>query len=492
MKKIYPSTLRQALVRLLSDLVKSDEVISVSELDNLDKCFKEFGINRGDRQNAAGITLQEAFLYISQQSGEIKNEVLDAMKSIAGADSEICRAEALLIVAMQMLIRGSGVRVYSMKFKSRPILNTQILYLDASAAPRLSGDIFESVYEEASRIVESAGFELVYIPKIKERLNEWDKEPSGLKSKQTNNLSRVFSLIAPCLDDDELSILVKRSQGLSMKTFYKEVLCSPDGLDMPLDIINPSYLIRLCNSNVNGIGYANFLCMELDIDRNADRTERNLILRRQLHRFVEDLNNLQGVYTITVNKRKKLGEDFQYGGFYKVLFDVLSAKKKEAWTLNIYRRDYADIKSSDNRKCQLTFTNDGMRKGIPLTGMDAALYVLAICMTHIEGGLNVRKEKLLKELFEKVYWFIKPQSRDDSSIDTPDITKPVTLRQVKFRISKAFSAASLSETYGLHLSKKGAFLTVDTDFSHIFVKDFTDTPLLGTSLYREIKRIVSE
>jgi len=475
MGKEYNNIVRASISRVLSDMVKSDSVISLAEMNALDHWFEMFGVREEDRTRGFGMTLQEAFEELKTAPATLRNSVEEAMKSIAGADNECCRAEAMLITAFRYAVKGNGARVCSMRFRNRPILDNQILYIENPSAreKRIGGDLLRDCHEQVSNIVEAAGFELVYIPEIRKRLVGWDD------ARGKGNLERVFRLISPTLARDEIATIAERAKGLTTKSFYEEVLCSQEGLAMPLEITKPTWMVRLCNSTLNGKGYANFMCFELNCDSDS-REERDSQIRLQMHNFVDDLNALQGPYSIVVNRHRKLGEDFQYGGFYKVLFDVLLGKRSGTWELHICPgrapREFFDGQNS--RRSQIYIMDEGRKSWIPLTGMDAALYVLVILMS-IEGreGLNPYGSKLSR-LFEAVYLSITTKDTDSA----PDVTVSSTFRQVKHRMNKFLSMVREVESHGVQVDQNGTLMVTRIDPSHIRVGQ--DTPLLESSLYR--------
>lgn len=471
---------RAAIFRILSDLVKSDNVISLSELNTLERYFCDFQIRDEDKRHGFGMTLQEAFDEIIDCRVKIKKDIEKAMIDISCADNECSGSEAMLITAFRYAVMAKGATMYSMRFRNRPILDTQILYIENAAASgrRIGGDLLRDCHEQVSAIVEAAGFDLVYIPEIKKRLNSWD----SIRGK--GNLERVFGLIAPTMAKDEIVTIVESAKGLTTKKFYEDVLCSQDGLSMPLAITKPSWMVRLSNSTLNGEEYANFICMELEFDKDS-REERDAQICQQMTKFVRDLNSLRGTYSILVNQRKTLGEDFQYGGFYKVLFDVLLGKKSGSWSLHICPgiapKEYYD--GSTYKRSQLYIQDEGKRLWIPLTGMDAALYTLIILMS-IEGreGLDVRFLSKTQRLFKSVY--LEITTRDTCKV--PDVTAPSTLRQVKFRIRKALDAVTAAFSHNLLLDQDGSVLKVRIDPSNVIVGP--DTPLMSSSLYKTFRQ----
>lgn len=467
---------KAAIFRILSDLVKSDKVISLSELNTLESYFRDFQIRDEDKIRGFGMTLQEAFDEIRSSRIEIKNALKKAMTEISCVDNECNGSEAMLITAFRYAVMGKGATLYSMRFRNRPILDTQILYIENTAASgkRIGGDLLRDCHEQVSTIVEGAGFDLVYIPDIKKRLNCWD----SIRGK--GNLERVFRLIAPTLAKDEIVTIVESAKGLTTKKFYEDVLCSQEGLSMPLNITKPSWMVRLSNSTLNGEEYANFMCMELEYDKDS-REERDVQICQQMTKFVRDLNSLRGTYSILVNQRKSIGGDFQYGGFYKVLFDVLLGKKTGSWSLHICSgaalKEYYD--GNTYKRSQLYIQDEGKRLWIPLTGMDAALYTLIILMSIEDRvGLDVGYRSKTQALFKSVY--LEMTTRDTGKV--PDVTVPDTLRQVKFRIRKALDAERAAFSHNLLMDQDGSTLKVRIDPSNVIIGQ--DTPLKSSSLYK--------
>lgn len=481
---VYQRIEKAAIVRILTDLVKSDSVISVKELDSLDRYFEYFGIDDDDKVAGYGITMQEAFLRLKKSSKGTKQKVLEAMNGIANADNDCCRAEAMLIVAVRYAFMGSGVTVYSMPFRNRPILDSQVLFIEnpSSRGVRFGGDVLSSTYKHVSSIIEAAGFDLVYIPEIRESLSRWDGTLGH------GNLERVFRLISPTMARDRISIMAENAKGMTTKKFYDNVLCSPEGLAMPLDIANPSWMVRLCNSTLNGVGYANFMCMELEFDPDAGRDDRDMQIRRQMHRFVDDINELQGPYTIMANRHRKLGEDFQYGGFYKVLFDVMLGRRPVEWSLRIYPQSYSR-ETSDGRRCQFSIMDNGKAAGIPITGMDAAFYVVVLCCSRY-GGLNVYDTFLMQRLFDVAYRYM---STRDADLDIPDITKPTTFRQVKHRIHEAISKVDAAEDHNLEMTMKDGRLTLTANLPDVRICEMGgEIEFEKSDIFRSLAAIISK
>ena len=129
------ANVRQSFYRILSDLVKSDNVITVDELDALDEACIKRSISDHDREEGFNKTLGDALTVISTQSERTRAALLKSMEDIALKDGECCRQESLLITAAEYVCRSAGTestgaRVVSMEFRNRPLLTTQLLYVE--------------------------------------------------------------------------------------------------------------------------------------------------------------------------------------------------------------------------------------------------------------------------------------------------------------------------------------------------------------------------
>lgn len=78
---------------------------------------------------------------------------------------------------------------------------------------------------------------------------------------------------------------------------------------MPLEITEPSWMIRLNDSSIGGVGYANYLTIPLSFGKDLPREERDVQIREQVAGFISELNELQGPYYIQVNRHRRMGRN---------------------------------------------------------------------------------------------------------------------------------------------------------------------------------------
>lgn len=408
-----------AIFRILSDLVKSDAVITRCELRKLDSHLRSFAVGELDRQAGYGMTLGEAVEILRGSSRALRSVLCSAMRDIAISDNECCRNEAMLIASMERLDASGTVRIVSRPVGNSPLLTTQLLYLDR--AESISSRCLDKEFAEISRIVEVAGLELVHIPEIVRNVRLWGDG-------NEDSLIDVLRLLYPTSSREELAGLARSVLALDTPTFCSEVLRDRMGIQMDIDA--PSWLLRLCDDTVGGVPYSNFLCVRID--------QKNM--KAQLRRIVDTVNALQGSYSILVNRHKKGSEDFQYGEFHRILFDALSGPKPDGWKLNFYCQRYCPKRTPDGRRCQVSYLGeDGREIPLALSGREAAFLLLLVSASK-EGGLNLR-DSSLQERYARCYSEISPRE------NVPDICVSSTLRPIKHRVVKAIEASSLPDIH---------------------------------------------
>ena len=66
--------IRKSIFRVLSDLIKSDNIITIDEIDCLDEVCKKFGITEQDREESYKISLSSAVATLSKQNNRVKKK----------------------------------------------------------------------------------------------------------------------------------------------------------------------------------------------------------------------------------------------------------------------------------------------------------------------------------------------------------------------------------------------------------------------------------
>lgn len=473
---------RQSIFRVLSDLIKSDNIITLNELDGLDRICDKFSITQEDKEAGYGITLGAAMSTIARQSVSLKNKVLDSMHDIAMDDNECSRAEALLIWAMGCICHDPSARMVSMEFMNRPLLRTQLLYVENRKTIPSRVDLEnDRKFEEMSRIVKMGGLELVYIPRVARHFRIYGTKE---KEKGFQDLKRVLRLVSPQSSDSDITNAIFSLQGMNSKYFYNHILRGK--LEMNLNVDNPAWVIRMPDSVVGGAGYANFFCIDVRDD-----------IRGQLSGFVDSLNRYQTSYSVTVNDGADRKDTFRYNGFYKALLDVMSVKKNDKWDLHIRlygeggidRFEYADEKSGAMKKCVMTISRGPDEYPIPLSGRDVAFYLLLLCASASEEkGVDFSNPDL-RDVTERRYSEIYGRV-STRQVDIPEVWIPESRIPMRSRVAAAINDSviakhsSLQSVYLPEDITRG-FLHVQIEPERVFIDSRTGSrPLMESDLYR--------
>lgn len=473
--------LRKSIFRVLSDLIKSDNVITIDEIDGLDEACKTFGISEQDRVDSNKMPLSDAIQILTEQSDKTKKKVLNAMESIALKDGECCRAESLLIATMELICNDPTTRVISMEFRNRPLTTTQLLYLeDKKSFPGKAILDSKGGYKELSQIVKMGGMELIYIPKVAEHFRSYKRH----KNNEDTDLKRVLKLVSPNSNDAELTNIITAIEGMNSQNFYEFVI--KQKLEMKVVINEPSWLLRLPDSSVGGVGNANFLCIKARDD-----------VKTQLQDLVDLLNKRQNAYSIIVNDGRGKENNFLYNGFYKALLDVMSVKKIDKWDLHI--RMYGDgadlyryrINDTKFGKCLMTINQRDNEFPIPLSGREVAYYLLIICESIANGGVDFHdkaKANLIQERYEEIYQKVSKRT----GMNIPDVRISDARRPMKSYVCKAINESEISR----HSALQGVYLPVElangltyvaVEPERVIIEGISDSrPIKESLLYKKL------
>ena len=422
--------LRKSVYRIISDLVRSDGAISKDELDLMESIEESYGITLEDKHGGYTMTLADAAEHVAGQKPQVGKKLIDILERCALKDGECCRDESMLISAIEIVCDGNG-KIISLPLGNRPILSSQILYVDPTYNPKRNE--LDKRYDEIRTIAEIAGFDLIYIPHVASTFK---------MHKGTDELKRLLHLINPILDDIALTHKATSLQDMDSRFFYIQVLNGR--LQMNLSIEKPTWLIRLPNNVVNGTDYANYFCYDVDMD--------NISL--QLSRYTKRINSRMNSYSVTVNRHSDAMQAFPYDGFHKALLDVMAADKMTPWEIKVYVRggvsSVAD-RSGCGKKFSVSIHKGEKSYPVQINGREAAFYLLALCASAgPEGGIDLEYDRERTQLIQNMYdACYKMVSNRDAH--TPDITASSTFRPVKTRVLQELQKCGVKGD--LHLFK---------------------------------------
>ncbi len=464
--------LKNSLCRILADLVKSDNVISVDEMDILEEAAKFYELTKECYVASYEISLAEAAVCLADQKMHVREKIVDLMENLALKDGECCREEALLISSIEIVNSGKG-RILSMPLKNRPILPSQIVYVDSTYNPRKND--LDRNYEELRRIVEMAGLELIYIPRVAMDFKVM---------KKVKDLVRLISLVNPTLSERAFLNKTRALQDMDSRYFFLQVLNGK--LQMGLTMQRPSWLIGLPNSVVSGNDYANYLCYDVNMDD----------IKGQLITFIEGLNRRQGPYVVHVNHHADQAKDFLYGGFHKALLDVIAADKVETWEVRVYtragRNPVIDL-SEPGHKFSIEICKGDAKYPVLINGREAAFYLLLLCgsASSPQRGIDFDYER---ELSKKVQaQFVEAYHLVSNREKIPDITSSSTFRPIKTKVMKGLEECGIKGE--LHLftptktGKNSYYIPINPENVTIISREGS-TPLLESSIYKAYLKLL--
>lgn len=404
---------RASIYRLISDLIKADEVISTGELDRIDAFCKTFGIVGADKKASIDISLAQASEELSRIRITERAKVFSMLEQCTLEDGVCCRNEALLLNAIKIVANGKG-RIHSIKLDNRPLLSTQIVFVDASSSPQKNE--LDTNFEELYRIAELSGFELIYIPKVAASF----KEALSQEGRPGDNLERLLSIINPKLDENTLRGRVRHIQDMDSRYFLMEVMNGK--LNMNILCQHPLWLVRLPNSVMSGHNDANYLCYDVDMDD----------IKSQLSSFMTELNRRQPPYSVVVNNHTEKKKDFSYRGFYKSLLDVMASDAEDSWKMVLSLRDNNGIYSGDNEGV-ISISRGKQKYPFDISGREAAFYAFLLCASASqENGVDFEYSPASANIILKQYECVYRRFSVRESV--PDITQSSSFRPIKSKV----------------------------------------------------------
>ena len=471
--------LRKSIYRIFSDLVKQDNLITIDEVEFLDKVCKQYGITDDDKVKGYIMTLADAISTVQGQSEDIKNDIMKQMKVCALKDNECGRDEALLLAAVDYCFWDKYNRkayVRSFPAVNNYINESQLIYLENESISDLVASTMsdDDQYSDFCDICRFAGFEYIFIPKIVEHFK---------KFKDAAILREMVSLISPSLRKNEINSIIQVICGMSTTYFYRKVL--RDKLQLPIRIDKPIWMFKIGNSVVRGEDYVNFLCVEV-----AESA------KRQLRELVNTIVSLQSSIHLVINKVGHEDNAFCYDGFHRTLLDMMAIKKVSAPDLIIHTVGNESV-LPDGKKITLSgIDSDGNKFPILMDRRETALYVLLLCAcakggrgVELKFSYNAKGEQVLQNQtkIKKQYESIYNELSNWASI--PDITSMKILRPARSYIGKSIKNTSELSPQALYLPiERNGYLVLSIEQDHIkVVENGKEKKLLDSELYQSYR-----
>lgn len=311
---------RTAMARIISDMIKADNIIEESEIKGMKQLLKEYSITRQEMSDARKMRFSDAVGILSNRaeglSKEKRKEFFDKVYDIALRDNICVPREALLLMALQYVLVGTEKT--SDKSIPKPYLiscptgeaslSDQYMVYVESAYDEVRNAELQQHFRLLVTINRLCGFNFIYIPKMVEEFRSMDKQ----------YVKDVIGYMDPNLEDSIINNVYSRLCDMTTVDFFRDVLYERLKVKAlhntpPAILVNiGTFVVPYCSAGETVQYYTEFLCIPI-----ASST-------------LSVVDNILGFYQSKVSVRQSIAINdgkgqFKYFGFYKALFDFLVA-----------------------------------------------------------------------------------------------------------------------------------------------------------------------
>lgn len=411
-----------ALVRIMTELVKSDTVICRSEMAVFDEICESYKIDKEEAlAKAHSITLAEAVKRLksvqndSDEDGKTEmSQIMGILERLSLADGACESSEALLITALRIVLSNDGEGEVDC---SCDVLDNiapfTVFYVESEYDTEINNEIIEN-YRLIEREFKLAGFEFVYIPKRAESFKAMNKDA----------LKEIIGFLAPTIaqsSKDVVDNVYEEICNLDTVNFAHSLLRNKLGLECLYDT-EPSFLVKLGDSRVSFKPVHNYLKFMTKGDVVAD-----------VRRFVDSYLSVVKPNKVEVSGVSSCENCFEYSGFNKSIFDLLAFPSKSCAS-RVFVDEY-----------NLRIVLEDVKETLDVYAYERALYTFLL-YAGVEG-ITIRvteRDKAKKErnnrIFNKIY-----QKMNDKGDYNGDSWDAVGLKSSISRIKKRIKAISLLE-----------------------------------------------
>ncbi len=383
---------RTAIARIISDMIKADNIIEESEIRDMKLLMSKYSLNHQDMSDARKIRFSDAVNALKVLSAKERKIFFDDIYSIALSDNVCVPREALLLIALQYCLIENDRKTDNGKPIPKPYLiscptgeasfNDQyMVYLESDYDEEHNAELMQH-FRLLVTITRLCGFNFIYIPKMVEEFRAMNEQ----------YVKDVISYMAPNLEESFIQQVYDRLCDLTTVDFFRNVLYERLQVKALHDT-PPSLLINIgtsvvpyCSAGGTVQYYTEFLCIPI--------SSSILTLVDDILGFYQSKVSIR--QSITINDSKG---QFKYFGFYKALFDFLVAPPPIAPDLVFLGQDM------QTGRYQVAFKfDDGKEKKICLTPAEYDAYFQVALRTHRPKvkGLPINYGNFLKATISKL------------------------------------------------------------------------------------------
>ena len=424
---------RTAMARIISDMIKADNIIEESEIKDMKKLMSEYAITHQEMSDARKIRFTDAVNTLKELPIKERQAFFDHIYSIALSDNVCVPREALLLIALQYCLIDTDKKTGDGKPFPKPYLiscptgeasfNDQyMVYLESMFDEERNAELMQH-FRLLVTITRLCGFNFIYIPKMVEEFR-------GMNEQYVKD---VISYMAPNLEESFIQQVYDRLCDLTTVDFFRNVLYERLQVKA-LHNTPPSLLINIgtsvvpyCSAGGSVQYYTEFLCIPI--------SSSILTLVDDILGFYQSKVSIR--QSITINDSKG---QFKYFGFYKALFDFLVAPPPIAPDIIFLGQDMR------TGRFQVAFKfDDGNEKKILLTPTEYDVFYNVALKTYKSRakGLPVNYDKYLRVTIARI--------RGKINDEIPDLT-----------YSDQYKPERDGNVYILRLDKSKVFVRVHT------------------------------
>ncbi|MBQ0073060.1 MAG: hypothetical protein KBT34_02570 [Prevotella sp.] len=416
---------RTALARIISDMIKADNIIEESEIMDMKALMSKYSITKKDMSDARHIRFSEAVTALKDMTKKERQDIFDSIYRIALSDNVCVPKEALLLIALQYCLvehdrkDSNGNKVPKPYLISCPtgesaISDQYMVYLESSYNEERNAEVMQDfkLLVTQSRL---NGFNFVYIPKMVDEFKEMDSQ----------YVKDVISYMAPHLNDTVVEDVYDRLCKMTTAEFFHSVIYEKLQVKAVYDAI-PSILINIGTSVVPYCGtdgsiqyYTEFLCIPI--------ATTTLSLVEEILAFYQSKVSIKTI-TITDNKGQ-----FKYFGFYKALFDFLIAPPPVAPDLVFLGQNVQDGKYYVAFKFK-----EGRERIVKLMPKRYELYFKIATQTYCSRAKGLPSSKVDKTIMSHLRSRLASELKDVSFADQYKPEKEGNIFVLRLDKSKVF------------------------------------------------------
>lgn len=425
---------RIAMARIISDMIKADNIIEENEIVDMKKLMLKYSITQQDMSDARNVRFSEAVMILQDLPKKERQSFFDCIYVIALSDNVCVPKEALLLIALQYCLveydrkESSGNTIPKPSLISCPasestILDQYMLYLENSFDEYRNTEIMQDfkLLVTKSRLY---GFNFIYIPKMVEEFKEMDSQ----------YVKDVISYMAPQLRNEVVTDVYDRLCRMTTKEFFHSVLYKKLQVKSIFDA-KPSILINIgtsvipyCATDGSIQYYTEFLCVPI--------ATTTLSLVEEILTFYQSRVSVQ---TITISDSRG---QFKYFGFYKALFDFLIAPPPIAPDLIFLGQNMTD------GKYYVAFRfKEGRERIVKLMPKRYELYFCIAAATYCNRSKGVPISKVDRTVMSHLRSNISEELKDVSFVDQYKPEKRGNAYVLRLDKSKVFVRKHIMDNY---------------------------------------------